>query len=108
MINANELRIGNLVEKNGVVYVADFITIRMAHNYNPIPLTPEILEKAGFEIQISQIDFWKKGKVYMYWDGEELSANFGHIEQLDVHVKYLHQLQNLFFALTGEELTVSL
>ncbi len=47
-MKANELRVGNIVKKNKVEYVADFIAIQMAHNYNPILLTPEILEECGF------------------------------------------------------------
>jgi hypothetical protein len=99
MIQANELRVGNIVEKAGGEYVADFITIQMAHNYNPIPLTAEVLKKCNIpyvskiEVFIEAFDLHRR----IIFDGH---SNCG--------VKYLHQLQNLYFALTGEELNVKL
>ena len=64
-----------------------------------IPITPEILERCGFESN-------------PYHDRYELG--YFHFEHCAIrqmiwiekypHVNYLHQLQNLYFALTGEEL----
>jgi hypothetical protein len=66
----------------------------------PIPLTEEWLLKFGFD----KIDFQfiKNGiKLFpirdLYYRG-----NF----PIKSDIKYVHQLQNLFFALTGEELTI--
>ena len=118
MINANELRIGNWVK----LFNDDFYKIHVIsktviqveggiiggevfklEHIQPIPLTPEILEKCGF----------KKGSIYFYFskfrivkinDSNNwlilLSDTYHHLCKL----KHLHQLQNLYFALTGEEL----
>lgn len=78
------------------------------YDLQPIQLNSEILEKFGFEYHNSLLlgERWviegkmciqpKKGR---FW----FLSNNGEV-QLD----YLHQLQNLFFALTGEELTINL
>jgi hypothetical protein len=78
----------------------------------PIPLTPELLEKAGFEqsnefddtFRLGQFDLYY-GKGYCEWTVDDRGDNEGTKPRL---IKYLHQLQNLFFALTGEELPVNL
>ena len=127
MINANELRIGNWVNfrnrkitgkslypyqivftdfKDVILKDAEFVF--KDERLEPIPLSPEILEQCGFELQEGQIPFYKYGKLFMYFDGTSLSANFGHIEQFDVEIFYLHQLQNLYFALTGTELAINI
>lgn len=77
----------------------------------PIPLTAEWLERCGF----------KKGSSYIgigyHWDGpNEISIVEQNVDKEDTYrlygsewtigndFKYLHQLQNLYFSLTGEEL----
>lgn len=71
--------------------------------YEPILLTPEILEKAGF-------NNWDKSKysndaicLTSNGDGFLYLANQRH-----VNLFYIHQLQNLYFVLTGEELNIEL
>ena len=75
---------------------------------HPIPLTPEILEKCGFEWSIYHQAWHKQGFVF---DLSERSVGgfFMHKSRLNSEIicpeiQHLHQLQNLYFALTGEEL----
>lgn len=97
-MKTNELRIGNLVEKNNEMFEVDFITIRMAHNYNPILLTEERLLNFGFEKIISVWygigNFRINTSFDIEWGGKWMG----------IRLKYVHQLQNLYFALTGKEL----
>lgn len=109
-MKANELRIGNFVSKDGEIYEADFITIRMTENYEPIPLTEEWLIKFGFEsINTHGLVTFDKGRLSIhlpcshYKNGRTYFNSWCIIEH---SVKYVHQLQNLYFALTGEELTI--
>jgi hypothetical protein len=113
-MKANELRVGNwIIGCNGkyLQICEDGMEILMgARNYGDfdlIPLTHEILKKAGF---VSFEDGWygltpfRKG--YMWtWNiyDRHLQWN-GNI----VPCQYLHQLQNLYYALTGEELNIDL
>lgn len=68
----------------------------------PIPLTEEILLKAGFEFRNGV--FAKDGLRLMNIANKYFRANF----PIKVDVQYLHQLQNLFFALMGEEIKIEL
>lgn len=80
----------------------------------PIPLTEEILLKCGFSITESilhentnayEIKSW--GRIVLI-NGILQSDEFYFLDGLSTEIKYLHQLQNLYFALTNEELTIQL
>lgn len=116
MIKASELRIGNwltLEYLNGKKRNVQIIEIGIKDdflNFEPIPLTPEILEACGFE---------REGITSLSLDGFPLYLKiiensvecwgFHYVGKLiKIPCQHLHQLQNLFFALTGEELRVEL
>ena len=107
MIQANELRIGNwyLGASRGNPLQATARFIQQLDegllNCSPIPLTPEILEKWGF-ISNPYQDRFELGQVYIQYCGVR---NMFWLENYSPELKYLHQLQNLYYALTGEELT---
>lgn len=111
-MNASELRIGNWVKNLGLDVKIEGYGIAFCAEgklvYDPIPLTPEILEKCGFgngNSEKANVDLWNK-----YWIGDfELDNNKECFDyEGKVSIKYLHQLQNLYFALTGEELKITL
>lgn len=72
-----------------------------------IPLTEDILLKAGFEINYKgfihkyPIDGYKIG-LRTGDDGFRYCLNINH----SIKIKYLHQLQNLFKSLTGNDLKI--
>lgn len=114
-MTANELRIGNLViakdtPLESIVKVrAQHIAEAEEHNpswfLHPIPLTPEILEKAGFKYDT--VCYYRNGvHIGSFKDG--LYFTCSPISKDSVEIKYLHQLQNLYFALAGEELEINL
>lgn len=122
MINANELRIGNIVydEDKTEMYIAGLWPVNEGKQYNfkdsagnsgninllsPIPSTEEVLLKCGF------------GKIVGRFIYKEITIVFKNnyinilidwcldpIAQFESGSLYLHQLQNLYFALTGQEL----
>lgn len=111
MIQANELRIGNWVEKftdwedslgYSPILPEEFLAIHTKpERVNPIPLTEEILLKCGFE---KYGDFW-----YVLGNIKIEVTTRGYFRFSGyVRIYHLHQLQNLIFALTGEELEVEL
>ena len=115
-MKATELRIGNWVfdtsekdnEPNVPRIVNEPITKQRCSWYEPIPLTEEWLLKFGFN-KLSDIwEFWKnsgwdlrqhklENNWWLFYNGQDLDC---------VRIDYVHQLQNLYFALTGEELTI--
>lgn len=68
----------------------------------PIPLTEEWLEKFGLEPVIG--NEWGDDLLCFEWADEELIYTAGEGLALSPWIKYVHQLQNLYFALTGKEL----
>jgi hypothetical protein len=137
MIQANELRIGNrftreLRNSRGLEYDRDFVlteewmgrlfgsNISFAlQDLSPIPLTHEILGKAGF-VKDKEGDYWidlqtnylkaifMNDGVYPVWCClAELSSEKEQFASLN-RINHLHQLQNLYFALTGTELPIKL
>ena len=76
-----------------------------------ISLTPEILEKCVFEKRHSRFD---KKPLSISLGSNENIVDYHDIWYIGAgrlkakHIKYLHQLQNLYWCLTGEELTVNL
>lgn len=130
-MNATELRIGNYVEKslksgNGrkrfdKIRICDIQHIYEndgSFNYNPIPLTEEILLKCGFKYISCQICGQDQWAGMAIWSLITPSGNYitlrGNINDIKViyphgtAILYLHQLQNLYFALTDQELEINL
>jgi hypothetical protein len=85
---------------------------------HPIPLTPDILQSAGFKYKkcgISGADMWQGmdfwGNENMNLRGNVSTARGGtlHLEAYwNTQIYYVHQLQNLYKALTNNELTINL
>jgi hypothetical protein len=118
-MNANELRIGNWVLDNGFPNKASANLITELWEAErvwcqPIPITPEILVDAGFYLvnHIHGYSFHamdRKSKK----DKDKPSIDIYDNKTLFCshwvnHCQYVHQLQNLYFALTGEELNIQL
>jgi hypothetical protein len=118
-MKANELRIGNLVldgNKEIQVFMLDVDLDRDRVNYTgieglkPIPLTKEWLLKFGFEDvkQYNDFSFQKLMNDGLFFClDDSLEVYIGQMQYFShslVVIKYVHQLQNLYFALTQEEL----
>lgn len=111
-MKAKELRIGNAVECEGKIYYIDCgERIDNAENYKPIPLTEEWLLKFGFVNKRDNIytphKCWHEYEMF----GNKHTKNITLSLQSGYHVvmariSYVHQLQNLYFALTGKELKI--
>lgn len=70
------------------------------YNIEPIPLTEDWLLKFGFE-DVPTGNYWNQKLCIHIYSNEFYILQ----EQGRVFIQYVHQLQNLYFALTGEELT---
>lgn len=123
VLKASDLRIGNLVyskETNQLQKITgltdenpfiDAITFDYT-NYDEIeaiPLTEEILFDFGYG---KKHDIYYKGNSLLRFIGKEVFYSRGEIDDAEFQeyitsVKYVHELQNLHFALTQRELTVA-
>lgn len=124
-MKANELRVGNYLQRG----VGSVITVKrliqndddilvnealglftLGYTALPIPLTEEILLKCGY-VPLNESSagvryghvvngVFDAGLSFIFWkDSQELIC-------VIKHIKYLHQLQNLYFALTEQELDI--
>lgn len=128
-MNANELRIGNYYEIFDHKFNPDFNGVRCFEletaseifkafsdgsifKISGIPLTEEWLLRFGFKLKFDNIYTYP----FKVSDNFVVDIKFeGWPENISLitneyfssnSVKYVHQLQNLYFALTGEELTL--
>lgn len=105
-----ELRIGNFViHPNGknIIKVIKTGGDQNYFNLKPIPLSMEILQKCGFTF--SEDTVFGKKKIYgILGDFTFIYNRIMWNSFIIGHIKYLHQLQNLYYALTEQELTVNI
>lgn len=121
---AKDLRLGNLILKNGKIYeitslfFVDLHDGTIRENYNnsyviePIKLTEEWLNKLGLNV-----NKWFCENSYCVVEDKTNDTSYGwcmkvqnasHTKEIEFgYFKYVHQLQNIYFALTGSELTVA-
>lgn len=115
----NELRIGNYIktygQDDGCITVTEISQSEVSFKerdsvkidlLEPIPLTEEWLKKFGFdnslvdEIYLYQHDSIKFPPTIIFFDNGEYIFR----KRCEIKIQYVHQLQNLYFVLTGEEL----
>lgn len=131
MIQPKELRLGNLVktayDDSGLPGVCKILELQRSKvsvifddkypeesNYLsllPIPLTEEWLLRFGFSQLVSGkalTDEFEKDSLILAMPTNEGAGFQVCIEKkyINLNIVWVHQLQNLYFALTGEELTI--
>ena len=128
-MKATELRIGNIVRlkiAGDGVFPDEIRPIKASEFYalsehpdwaNPINLTEEWLLKFKFrKLKLNDSYWFEKSHKNIRFitndinavKGEAYSTKLKHVfvdMEAEIRVRYVHQLQNLFFSLTGKELT---
>lgn len=126
-MKSNELRVGNFIkDRGGNILRIDWLEknkicqqmwtesktmelhpLTLSFEYcQPIPLTEEWLLKFGVtstELNPAKNGIWITSEIDKQGSWIHISHGMGTVT---VNVHYVHQLQNLYFALTGEELTL--
>ena len=118
-----QYRIGNLIKYDGRVFEIDSIAKEFPtlnteefgigvvdwNNIKPIPLTKQLLLKCGFKhVHTGWFEINSFGSEFMHFNvcasGAVSVDNGGDSEIVIADLKFIHQLQNLYFAITGKEL----
>lgn len=75
---------------------------------HPIPITPELLKEVGFEFEEEQYFVNKITLIASrdYRDGRYIVAGLDLVPGRVVYVHHFHQLQNVFYIITKEHLTL--
>lgn len=110
MIKANELRIGNYYDQFGYIEQVNGTIISQLEKApesqiwcKPIPITEEWLKRFGFTDNGYTFDLGELSFSYASKIVETGYRSGWSCEKYD-HIKYVHQLQNLYYILCGEEL----
>lgn len=122
-MKASELRLGNLCQnkQGNVIHInvnhLIILSYGIENEFKPIPLTEEWLLRFGFKECISEryCDRHEEYEecTYYYYDmfklyyNPELGCFTDDTFEYQFKLKHVYQLQNLYFALTGEELTLN-
>ncbi len=125
-MKASELRIGNLVELHKQHIEVGWHIISEVYQgvdqYKPIPLTEEWLLKFGFEeyegydfgISVNKVPRFEKNDISIMLSGgafwyatRQYDGGTSDPYEAFRDVQHVHQLQNLYFALTGTELEIT-
>jgi hypothetical protein len=119
VMKASELRIGNWVcdiyeEEEFQLDIVDMCDMDIngdLYRTDPIPLTEEWLLKFGFkkrDVLSSVLYDMKNPRFSVYLNPPIDKSNKWNILGIEknINIKHVHQLQNLYFAITGAELTI--
>ena len=117
-VTINELRLNNLLKRGedvvivSAIFRSHFNCVNQEsgidygnnhqNNYQPIPLTEEWLLKFGFQDRFLLCDNHK-----IDYEITERSEIIFWLNENGINLEFVHQLQNLYFALTGEELKIN-
>lgn len=121
-MKTNELRVGNWVVFNGVEQTVIGICDTDSGEpdaclsdggngcmgIHPIQITEEKLNGISVEIKTNRNE-WMENEVLcengrFYYIIESFSDEYGGWQHCEVEIKFIYQLQNLHYALTGEEI----
>ena len=124
-MKANELRLGNLIKVGGntldtyQTFIPTLVTLAILNEiageneerpdaelsvFMPIQLTEEWLLKFGFKEDGTRPDWCDLLSSYNI--GNDKIQYLRNESWKCLKIRYVHQLQNLYFALTGQELTI--
>ena len=118
-LRSRELMIGNFVKQkydDKQIEIVNGAMIHNAHMFYGIPLTEEWLIKFGFENKGhgSSDNIYYKQEEFLNWGHRVIMSDIaivlqhGFMNQWSelASLKYVHQLQNLYYSLCFEELTI--
>jgi hypothetical protein len=123
-MEAKDLRIGNKllflgdvvtfkniteIRKDGIFWIKTFEPLIESKNFHfkPIPLNEEWLLKFGFRhVKNNWYNIHANNNTFNVYLFDEIGYRVEIVSQSIAVLKYVHQLQNLYFALTGDELTI--
>lgn len=116
-----ELRLGNWIKGNGIKFQVnrDLFSIMKDNDnrFEGIPLNEDYFEDFGFKLHKKQLSLNVDGELFYYaqkdefliWKNDSYIGKKGWTLEEKVnmstrYINYVHELQNLYFAMTGEEL----
>ena len=121
-MKAQELRIGNIVSYQNINFVlTDFLSdgyceirsdlcetpIFRVHIESLMPCEISIGSLFGYGFKLDNDGIWCKNKCLFWIGGDTLQIALNYAPLFNCPCKYVHQLQNIIYCLTGEELCLN-
>lgn len=108
-VTEKDLMIGNLVFlPSGIVYIVDIVykNYAMLKYWRAIPITEKWLKFLGFEKtnESKDVEWYSLNRVNISTEEIENITYIVHESTVFRHIKYVHQLQNIYYSLTGLDL----
>jgi len=110
----NDLKTISSINKTDVCFEEDEDRFFPIREIGPIPLTRDRVKQLGFELfdDNKDLNVWKTGKGFIIieenlsdkWENFCFDYSEGRYQIEQTRIKFTHQLQNICFSLTGEEL----
>ena len=119
MIDPIELRLNNIVRIDSIITTVSHI-MGDEDYFEPVELTPEILEAAGFGYNGNDKCFGYVNETEGilielgdYYEDDGRAVFYYNLPDIDnstciAYCKHLHQLQNLYWCLCGQELQIDI
>ena len=108
-MKATELRIGNLVEYMGKIEPVTSQMIRDCELNNavcqPVEITGEWVESKQWKYMYNSEDVYFGDGFNLYFTASDTWLLVSPTADLLFKPKYIHEVQNIYYMLTGEELT---
>ena len=127
-MDIQEFKLGNLIKicprenEEGVLFITDIqptsiigemLTPRQGYHFRikfdeilPLELSEEWLQKLGFTKKQNEEDIWTDLKNFIHFKLSAFENGFIEEGKIAVSINSVHQLQNTYFTLTGEVLSV--
>ena len=114
-MKATELRIGNIVDLGSRIAkiieigYSSWVVVDLEKTQDTIEDYERVQGLVLIDEWFEKFGFYKEGDISKYWTLNNVDIwelNGGFANDLDIPIQYIHQLQNLYFALTNEELTI--
>ena len=106
-INQELVGFGETLEPAYSAAVVEVVEEADCLDLSPITLTFHILENCGFRNFVREHWIMSCGRKHIDFEFTDAGLQLMHPTPSRIYIKHLHQLQNLFFALTGKELEMA-
>lgn len=107
-MKASELRIGNYINIHDTITRMELDDFHFSSSFmTPVPLTEKWLLRLGFDLINNEYYQSRNHELKLHWtvNKNKMIPEFNEKRFVTGYdFKYVHQLQNLYFALTGEEI----
>ena len=129
-MDIQELKLGNLIKisprenEEGILFLADIqqssiigemLVPRQGYHFRikfdeilPLELSEEWLKYLGFIQSDTEEELWSDAKNFVQFKFSPFESGFLENGQIAVVINYMHQLQNSYFTLTGEQLSIAM